>query len=42
VGVAPKDLIGPFIPVETDAYLTLGLVKHAEDLQKERGAWRIR
>jgi predicted permease len=41
VGVAPKDLIGPFIPVETDAYLTLGLVKHPEDLQKERGIGEV-
>jgi predicted permease len=41
VGVAPKDLIGPFIPVETDAYLTLGLVEHPEDLQKERGIGEV-
>jgi len=25
VGVAPKELIGPYTPAETDAYLTLGL-----------------
>ena len=41
VGVAPEDLIGPFIPIETDAYLTLGLVKHPEDLQKERGTGEV-
>jgi predicted permease len=41
VGVAPEDLIGPFIPIETDVYLTLGLVKHPEDLQKERGAGEV-
>jgi predicted permease len=38
VGVAPPDLIGPFIPIETDVYLTLGLAKHPEDLLKDRGA----
>ena len=38
VGVAPAELIGPFTPIETDAYLTLGLVNHPDDLQKERGA----
>jgi len=27
IGVAPEELIGPFTPIETDAYLTLGLVK---------------
>jgi len=29
VGVAPEELIGPYVPAETDAYLTLGLTaKH--------------
>ena len=37
VGVAPEDLIGPFIPIETDAYLTLGLLKDPEGLRRERG-----
>jgi len=37
IGVAPEALIGPFTPVETDAYLTLGLVNKPADLQKDRG-----
>ena len=37
IGVAPEELVGPFTPIETDAYLTLGLVNHPEDLQKRRG-----
>jgi len=30
-------LIGPFTPIETDAYLTLGLVNKPADLLKDRG-----
>ena len=30
VGVAPEDLIGPYTPIETDAYLTLGLAAQHE------------
>src|SRR5262249_43377102 len=37
IGVAPKELIGPFTPIETDAYLTLGLVRDPEGLRRERG-----
>jgi putative ABC transport system permease protein len=37
IGVAPEELIGPFTPVETDAYLTLGLVNDRVGLSKERG-----
>ncbi len=41
VGVAPEDLIGPFIPIETDVYLTLGLVTHPDDLQTIRGEGEV-
>jgi predicted permease len=37
IGVAPEELIGPFTPIETDAYLTLGLVNKPAALQTERG-----
>src|SRR5262249_31305180 len=37
IGVAPEELIGPFTPIETDAYLTLGLVRDPMALARERG-----
>jgi len=40
IGVAPKELIGPYTPVVTDAYLTLGLAAQHEypGLFTERGS----
>jgi predicted permease len=40
IGVAPKELIGPYTPIETDAYLTLGLAAQYESpgLFTERGS----
>src|SRR5262249_26185146 len=37
IGVAPEELIGPFTPIETDTYLTLGLVNDPVGLAKDRG-----
>jgi predicted permease len=37
IGVAPEELIGPFTPVETDAYLTLGLVRDLSAMTRQRG-----
>jgi predicted permease len=40
VGVAPEELIGPYVPAETDAYLTLGFTAKHEytRLLTDRGA----
>ena len=41
IGVAPEELIGPYTPIETDAYLTLGLVKDPEQELRNRARRRM-
>lgn len=42
VGVAPESLIGAYTPIESDAYLTLGLAHEYTRLFTDRGARNLR
>jgi putative ABC transport system permease protein len=42
VGVAPEELIGAYTPIESDAYLTLGLAHEYDKLFTDRAARNLR